>query len=67
MNRLAGKTAFITGAASGIGRATAQLFAGEGAKIVALDISEAGASTVKLIEDAGGEAIFVPTDVTSEG
>lgn len=67
MDRLAGKTAFITGAASGIGRATAQLFAGEGAKIVALDISEAGASTVKLIEDAGGEAIFVPTDVTSEG
>lgn len=66
MNRLAGKTAFITGAASGIGRATAQLFAGEGAKIVALDISEAGASTVRLIEDAGGEAIFVPTDVTSE-
>lgn len=66
MNRLAGKTAFITGAASGIGRATAQLFAGEGAKIVALDISEAGASTVKMIEDAGGEAIFVPTDVTSE-
>lgn len=67
MDRLAGKTAFITGAASGIGRATAQLFAGEGAKIVALDISEAGASTVKLIEDAGGEAIFVLTDVTSEG
>lgn len=61
---LAGKVALITGAASGIGRATACLFAREGAKVVAIDISESGGrATVDSISEASGEAIFVKTDV----
>ncbi len=61
---LTNKVALITGAASGIGRATAQLFAREGAKIVAADINEAGLrETVTRICDAGGDAIDVKTDV----
>ena len=39
MNRLAGKTAIVTGAASGIGRAAAELFAAEGARVVAVDLA----------------------------
>ncbi|HYB92070.1 MAG TPA: SDR family NAD(P)-dependent oxidoreductase, partial [Candidatus Binataceae bacterium] len=62
-----GKTAVVTGAASGIGRATSQRLAREGASVVVADIDEAGgAETVKLIEAAGGRAHFVRTDVTSE-
>ena len=61
---LTNKVALITGAASGIGRATAQLFAHEGAKIVAADINEAGLrETVTRICDAGGDAVDVKTDV----
>lgn len=57
----------ITGAGSGIGRATAILFAKEGAKIVVADINEEGANeTVRLIKVNGGEAIAVKTDVTKE-
>jgi NAD(P)-dependent dehydrogenase (short-subunit alcohol dehydrogenase family) len=64
MTRLAGKVAFITGAASGIGRATAVLFAHEGAQVVVADIAaEAGEETAQL---AGHGAIFVRTDVTDE-
>jgi NAD(P)-dependent dehydrogenase (short-subunit alcohol dehydrogenase family) len=64
MTRLAGKVAFITGAASGIGRATAVLFAREGAQVVVADIAaEAGEETAQL---AGNGAIFVRTDVTDE-
>ena len=64
MTRLAGKVAFITGAASGIGRATAVLFAREGAQVVVADIAaEAGEETAQL---AGHGAIFVHTDVTNE-
>lgn len=59
------KTIAITGAASGIGRATAVIFAREGARIICGDIDAAGgAETVRLVGAAGGEAIFVPTDVT---
>ena len=61
---LAGKVALITGSASGIGRATAQLFAREGAKIAVADIDEAGGrETVESIRMASGEAFFVEADV----
>lgn len=60
-----GKVAFVTGAASGIGREAALAFAREGAKVVAADISEQGnQATVHLIEDQGGQAIAVKCDVT---
>jgi NAD(P)-dependent dehydrogenase (short-subunit alcohol dehydrogenase family) len=62
--RLKEKVALITGAASGIGRESAVLFAAEGAKVVAVDINDAeGEETVRLIEAAGGEAIYVHADV----
>jgi len=62
---LEGKVAIITGAASGIGRATAILFAKEGAKVAVADINDAGGmETVKLIHEEGKEAIFVHTDVS---
>lgn len=67
MGRLDGKTAFITGAGSGIGRATARLFAAEGARIVVADIDvAAGEETVALVNQAGHQAVFVETDVTNE-
>jgi len=59
------KVAFVTGAASGIGREAALAFARKGAKVVAADISEQGnQETVHLIEDQGGQAIAVKCDVT---
>ncbi len=62
--KLEGKVAIITGAATGIGRASAMLFAREGAKIVIADIKDEEANqTAKTIKDAGGEAIFIHTDV----
>ena len=65
MNRLRGKTALITGAGSGIGRATAILFAAEGAQVAVNDISEEGGhETVRLIQEAKGEATFYKADVT---
>jgi 3-oxoacyl-[acyl-carrier protein] reductase len=64
--RLRDKVAIITGAASGIGRATAILFAQEGAKVVVADVNdEGGKETVSIIREQGGEAIFVHTDVTN--
>ncbi len=64
--RLKGKVALITGGGSGIGRASAVLFAREGAKLVVSDRDETGASdTVKQVRDAYGEAVAVGGDVTS--
>ncbi|HZP57260.1 MAG TPA: SDR family oxidoreductase [Dehalococcoidia bacterium] len=60
-----GKTAIITGAGSGIGRATALRLAREGANIVVADVNDAGAAeTVQQIEAAGGRATAVHADVT---
>ena len=63
--QLAGKVALITGAASGQGRATAQLFADHGAAIVAVDVSRDGVhETVERIEKDGGRATALPADVS---
>jgi NAD(P)-dependent dehydrogenase (short-subunit alcohol dehydrogenase family) len=63
--RLAGRTALITGGASGIGRQAVELFASEGAAVVVADLDEAGgAETVAAVEAAGGRAAFVATDVS---
>lgn len=66
MGRLADKVALITGAGSGIGRASASLFAREGAQVVCVDLNETSAlETTGLITHAGGEAIAVRADVSS--
>jgi len=65
LRKMEGKVALVTGAASGIGRATALLFAEKGAKVVIADIaSEGGQETVKLIEKAGGKALFIKADIS---
>ncbi len=63
--RLDGKVAIITGAARGIGLATARLFAREGARVAIADIdAPRGEAAAAEIRDQGGEALFVPVDVT---
>src|SRR6185503_6984940 len=65
MNRLSGKRAVITGAASGIGRASAELFAAEGAAVIACDMNEEGlAETSRRIEAAGGRCRSVVGDAS---
>ena len=65
MDRLQGRTALVTGAASGIGKATAIRLAAEGAKVLVTDIQD-GEPTVAAITGAGGEAAFLKLDVTKE-
>jgi 3(or 17)beta-hydroxysteroid dehydrogenase len=65
--RVAGKVALVTGAASGIGRATALLLAREGASVLVTDVDLPGAQrTAEAIADAGGKALPQALDVTSE-
>ncbi|HVC44028.1 MAG TPA: SDR family oxidoreductase [Candidatus Binataceae bacterium] len=67
MGRLNGKVAVITGAASGMGRATAARFAGEGASIVIADLNaEGGEAAVRECRENGGHAVFQKTDVAAE-
>jgi NAD(P)-dependent dehydrogenase (short-subunit alcohol dehydrogenase family) len=65
--RLRDRVALVTGGASGIGKATAELFAREGARVAVADYSADGRDTVQAIKNAGGEAIFVPVDVSDSG
>ena len=65
--RLQDKVSLITGAASGMGRATAILFAREGSKVVVVDVDEAGSrKTVDLIHELGADALLVKADVSRE-
>lgn len=67
LGRLQGKVAIITGANSGIGRATARLFGREGAKVVCCDLQEDTTPRIdKLIEQDGGQAAFLQVDVTRQ-
>ncbi|MCB2174607.1 MAG: SDR family oxidoreductase [Actinomycetales bacterium] len=65
MGLVAGKVALVTGAAAGIGRASALAFAREGARVVVVDDdTEGGGKTVAMIEETGGSAVFVECDVS---
>lgn len=62
-----GKVALVTGAASGIGRASALAFAKKGANVIVADIAtEGGHETVKLITEAGGDATFIKADISND-
>ncbi len=63
--RLAGKVAFITGSANGLGRVAAELFATHGAHVVVADVED-GSDVVAAIQSAGGQATFVTIDVSND-
>jgi NAD(P)-dependent dehydrogenase (short-subunit alcohol dehydrogenase family) len=67
MGRVAGKVALVTGAASGIGRASAEVLAREGASIILTDVQAMGEDVAAGIRKSGGKARFVAHDVSSEG
>ncbi len=67
MGRLQGKVAFLTGAGAGIAKATARAYAREGAKVAIIELNrETGQTAEREIRGAGGDAIFVETDVTRD-
>ena len=67
MDRLKGKIAIVTGAANGIGKAIAELFAAEGAWVLVTDIEDdAGRETVESIRTAGGQAEYLHADVSNQ-
>lgn len=67
MGKLENKVAFITGAGAGIAKASALLFASEGARVAIIDINaEAGRAAERDVRAAGGEALFIETDVTRD-
>lgn len=67
-NSFAGKVALVTGAAAGIGKATAEAFAAQGAKVVVSDINtESGLAVAEQIKAAGGEAVFIACNVADAG
>lgn len=67
MARLAGKVAFLTGGGAGIAKVSALEFIKEGAQVAIVDINEeAGHRAEQEIKDAGGDVIFIPTDVTQD-
>ena len=65
--RLDGAVAVITGAASGLGLASAERFAEDGARVVCADVDDAAARAAERVEAAGAEALGVATDVTDAG
>ena len=65
MGKLEGRVGLLTGVSTGIGRAGAQLFAREGARLVLLDVNDAqGRETAELVTKSGGEVVFVTGDVS---
>ena len=67
MGRLQGQAAWVSGGASGMGEATAELFAAEGARVAVVDVQvERGRQVVERIAEQGGEAIFLSCDVAME-